>query len=238
MHPQSDADVPVYCSYPLDRAAHLRTEEAQANLRNRDSASMILLNNGSALCTKGGKDDSNERIGQSALDIFLASVSPARLFMDQAWVQQIVFLGVDRTGSPVYAGHTDSKEITLPDDFKDAEWLDIRTFSVSMCTADAALAGTANGMLQWHQTNVFSEDTGDRAACIDAGWARKSASSTRCLTPHSLCDHCIFGSPWHQFCRCLSQVFVPQRVICYPKHVTDLSCVCYAEQHTLVSTLQ
>eukprot|EP00892_Ulva_mutabilis_P002921 jgi/Ulvmu1/1262/UM109_0060.1 len=178
MHTHSGTEMPVYCSYPLDRAANLRTEESQATLTQMDSASLILLSNGSALCTKERMEGSNGADVKTQ-DVALAPVSPARLFVGQSWIQQVVFLGVDRTGSPVYAGHTNSTDVTLPDGFEGAEWLDIRQYSVSMSPGDAAMAATANGLLQWHKANKFSEDTGDHAASVDAGWARKSASSAR-----------------------------------------------------------
>lgn len=178
-----EADAPIYCSYPLDRAAHLRTDEAQATLREGDSASLILLNNGSALCIKNPEQPTARPAEVGMGSVGLAPVSPAKLVMDQSWVEQIVFLGIDQAGSPVYAGHTQSQNVTLPDGFDRAEWLDIRKCSAEMSAGDAALAGTANGLLQWHKANVFSEDTGENAASIDAGWARKSASSARCLTP-------------------------------------------------------
>lgn len=182
----SETEAPVYCSYPLDRAAHLRTEEAQATLRQGDNASLILVNNGAALCMKTAQTATTQPADEGIPGVGLASISPARLFVDQCWLEQVVFLGIDQTGSPVYAGHTNSEDITLPDGFENAVWLDIRKNSTSMCAGDAALAGTANGLLQWHKTNIFSEDTGEHAAAIDAGWARKSMSSTRYLTYHIL----------------------------------------------------
>lgn len=186
MGQHSNTEVPVYCSYPLDRAAHLRTEEAQATLRQGDNASLILMNDGAALCMQTAKHVTTPPPDEEMGSVRLASISPARLFVEQCWLEHIVFLGIDQTGSPVYAGHTNSQDIALPDGFETAVWLDVRKNSTSMCAGDAALAGTANGLLQWHQVNVFSEDTGEHAASIDAGWARKSISSTRYLTYHVL----------------------------------------------------
>lgn len=172
-----NSDAPVYCSYPLERAAHLRTADHQSKLQQDENAELVLLYNGSALCTKS----SQMAHGRGDVEtVGLAALKPAKDFIREDWVEHIVFLGIDKAeGTPVFAGHTGCQEVPLPDAFQSAEWLDIRKNSVLMSRSDAALAATANGMLQWHLSNVYSEDTGEQAASIDAGWARTSPSSSR-----------------------------------------------------------
>ena len=171
-HTSATASKPVFCDFPLDRAGHAREDQqAQAKLSGSDHAILVLLNGSNVLCESAAKG--------SAESLKLSKLSPLREHRDRVQ-EPLLFLGVSKSdGAPYFA----AQAATASQDSFPAEgmsWVDLRKHSGDMTGADASLAGTAHGVLAWHKSCVYSEETGKELTPGHAGWARFEDSSSRC----------------------------------------------------------
>lgn len=160
---------PVFCDFPLDRAGHVRNSaEVEAELQQLDNAVLVLLRDGEALCQ-------SEATGVSS-EATLALVKLFPLREHRGHVQQpLIFLGKSKDGAPHFAAHSDQS----PPIAEGMSWVDLRKDSGKIVPADAALAGTANGILEWHRSCKYSEVTGQPLVPGQAGWARIDESTSK-----------------------------------------------------------
>lgn len=179
-HTSATASKPVFCDFPLDRAGHAREDpQVQAKLSGSDNATLVLLNGSNVLCESAAKGSSES--------LLLSKLSPLREYQDRVQ-EPLLFLGISvDDGAPYFAAQTTQAS---QDSFPRASmsWVDLRKHSGDLNSADASLAGTAHGVLAWHKSCVYSEETGKEMTSGHAGWARFEGSSSRwaVLSPSAL----------------------------------------------------
>ncbi|SMX43327.1 NAD(+) diphosphatase [Octadecabacter ascidiaceicola] len=154
----------------LDRAAHLRADEAQ--IAADPTARAIVLWRGKLLITS-----ENGPLVRVPLDhSVMADAGNVR-----------VFLGQDDDG-PVFAVNLTSWAPELPDaeqmnafldatlqqhpETGDAVFAELRAIMTSLSPRDAELASTARAVLGWHDSHKFCSSCGEISNAVDAGWRR------------------------------------------------------------------
>jgi NADH pyrophosphatase-like rudimentary NUDIX domain len=174
----------VFCEYPLNRAGHVRDRpELEAELQNQDSATLVLLKDGAVLC--------RDHAGAAPTVQRLAPLRDHRELVQQP----IIFLGLSTDGAPHFAASIGKTQ--LPG--ADVTWVDLRKNSTQLEPADAALAGTAHGLLAWHRSCEYNEESGGPLVPGHAGWARVDESSKKCVPVH-VCSPACTGQLDHVEC--------------------------------------
>lgn len=163
----------------LDRAAHLRADEAQ--ITTDPTARTIVLWRGKLLVTDEGGPLARLRLDHPVL----ADAGKVR-----------VFLGQDVDG-PVFAVNLSGWTPELPDaealnTFLDptlqqhpatgeAVFAELRAIMTSLSPRDGELASTARAVLGWHDSHKFCSSCGTLSEAADAGWRRLCPA---CNTSH------------------------------------------------------
>ena len=156
-HVTTSNDIPL-ASHPVNRAAHHRTDEdwleaAKAN----ENVLVFLMQKGQPLVQMSGQN--------------LVWLGPefARIgAMDEA-----VFLGLDKAGSPIFA-------VNMNPGFKlegsllqgSGEFTDMRAAAGGLAPMEANLAATARSLLEWHRSHRFCSKCGAQSEPAEAGWKR------------------------------------------------------------------
>lgn len=170
----------VFCDFPLDRAAHLRDDDqAQDKLMSSDSATLVLLNGSTVLCEPTPAEASEAPLA-------LCKLSPLREHHSRA-MEPLLFLGVSSKGAPYFAAQASETAQGSPPQ-EGATWVELRKHSADLTSADSSLAAAAHGVLAWHKSCAYSEETGKEMVPGQAGWARMESSSGRCA-----CLKCFFS---------------------------------------------
>lgn len=147
-------DIPL-AAKPIDRAAHRRTDEAWLGAAfQQNNALVLLMRDGIPLVARDG--------GLVWMGPEAARVAPGALRL---------FLGEDKTGTPVFA-------LELPAKFDLAgsliegvgDFADFRQAAARMPAMDANCASTARSLFLWHGSHAYCAKCGGRNAIIDAGW--------------------------------------------------------------------
>ncbi|MEP3332525.1 NAD(+) diphosphatase [Sedimentitalea sp.] len=164
----------------LDRAAHIRSDEAALNSAlNHRNAVAIVMWRGKPL-VRGAELDQLARI---PLDhpVLQAGYADA--------IPMPVFLGCDETGAPHFACDVsawepkdqdlaalglflDPSEQVHPDLPKDHVFAELRRLMTRLERRDAELAATAKAIIGWHDSHRFCAKCGAASEVTDAGWQR------------------------------------------------------------------
>lgn len=89
-------------------------------------------------------------------------------------------MGISDTGAPYFAAQAaEGSEGNVPMD--SMSWVDLRKHSGDLTGPDASLAATAHGVLAWHKSCCYSEDSGKEMVPGHAGWARMEDPASKCV---------------------------------------------------------
>ncbi len=172
-----DACHVVFGASGLDRAAHLRLDEAALAAARADGAGILPVWRGKPLMA--GIPNTTGLAFRSADHPVLAEAA-----------ETPVFLGLDAAGVPLFAADVSS---WVPDDIDEAQvggfvdrsvqhhpaegskgagFAELRSVMTMLAPRDAELAATARGLLQWHATHRFCARCGAGTEPAEAGWQR------------------------------------------------------------------
>jgi hypothetical protein len=170
-HTGAPSSKPVFCDFPLDRAGHLRDDpHMQEKLSSSDNAKLVVLNGAQVLCQAATKD------APEALAV--SKLTPLREYRSNL-KEPLLFLGISQDGAPYFAAQaSDANKDNFSKDVM--SWVDIRSRSGDFTSADSSLAATAHGVLAWHQSSTYSEETGKELVAGHGGWARMEDSNSKC----------------------------------------------------------
>jgi NAD+ diphosphatase len=170
----------VFGGSGLERAAHLRTEEAYLEEALAGGAGVLPVWRGKPLVTGD----------VSCGDVRLAFRPATHAVLAEA-AEAPVFLGLDAARSPIFAADVSD---WVPDDVDEAQvgafvdrsvqrhpaegadgagFTELRAIMSSLTPRDAELAATARGLLQWHATHRFCARCGAPSEPSCAGWQRR-----------------------------------------------------------------
>lgn len=165
----------------LDRAAHIRADQsALTTLRRQGDAACIALWRGKPLMTP--LSDGRARIEYLQMDHATLKDTPGSL----------IFLGIDQ-GSPRFAVDLSHLEIDLEDETRldafadlsvqrhkalplESGFAELRGASPRLDPSEAAMAGTARALMEWHRRHRFCANCGAPSEMSMAGWQRDCPS--------------------------------------------------------------
>jgi NAD+ diphosphatase len=173
---------------PLDRAGHLRKDEAWLKAAMDDNTQTLLLafnkgrpfmfESGGGLFVRWMANHVHAELGDKDLPL--------------------IFLGVDGTGSNYFAC-----EIAEPERLGDLGFFEELRPAAPRIEADKVpIVGTAKAVLDWHGRNKFCANCGVATRVIEAGWVRKCDACSAehyprvdpvCIMVPTFGDRCFLG---------------------------------------------
>jgi NAD+ diphosphatase len=145
----------------IDRAAHLRTDDAFQAAARDDARSMVMWVHSGAVAL------------QSESTALL--LTPARHFSAEV---DLSFLGLSPQGAAMYAvhHHQDRDQLQLPDG---GTWAGLREVGHALNDHDAGLAVNAVALDNWRRSTRICPGCGDRLVPHQAGWSMRCAAESR-----------------------------------------------------------
>lgn len=152
----------IFALYPLDRASNRRTDAAWLAERLKDANTLVLpVWRQKPMLTKSAK----------GTELNLMRPGLAERLMGGGAVT--VFLGCDKAGAYFAC------DISAANDPEQSGPLaglgffkDMRAAAMELPAGDAAIAGTAKALIDWHQRHGFCANCGARTDAAEAGWKR------------------------------------------------------------------
>lgn len=144
---------------PLDRAGHLRKDDAwlKAAMDDNTQTLLVVFNKGRPFLFQSG---------DGLLVRWMANHVYAELGDKEL---PLIFLGVDRTGSNYFAcGIADPAALEGMGAFEE-----LRGALPRLEADKAPIVGTAKALLDWHGRNKFCSNCGVATHVVEAGWVRK-----------------------------------------------------------------
>ncbi len=153
----------VFALYPLDRASNQRTDAAWLSARRADAKTLILpIWRQKPMLAKAPS-------GQTELMVMRPGLAEGLM----AEGAPVVFLGCDKGGAWFAC---DISAAPDPENQGPLAGLgffkDMRAAAMELSPADAAIAGTAKALVDWHQRHGFCAQCGSPTQLADAGWKR------------------------------------------------------------------
>lgn len=152
----------TFALYPLDRASNQRTDSAWLAERLKDASTLVLpVWRQKPMLMKSAK----------GTELNLMRPGLAEKLMGEGAIT--VFLGCDKVGAYFAC------DISAADDPEQSGPLaglgffkDMRMAAMELPPGDAAIAGTAKALIDWHQRHGFCANCGQRTKAAEAGWKR------------------------------------------------------------------
>ncbi len=158
-------DAPAFTAFPLDRADHLRRDEAAlAALAARLDARI------------GAFWRLKPLVRESAGALAPAYASADRIEAPSARV----FLGLDKDGAPVFAAALDPADEPAGID-TDARFMELREAAAGLDAGEGSILAAARSVLAWHASHGFCSKCGAASAPALGGWKRVCPA---CATEH------------------------------------------------------
>ncbi|GBF93962.1 hypothetical protein Rsub_06211 [Raphidocelis subcapitata] len=193
--PESDAQGagPIfYSAYPLDRAAHLRHDEARLQqLLAQPAARLLPVCGGRVLVTpaagrdggNGGNGGGGEGGGAAQRLAWVVPAADALAHLDPSVPP--LLLGLDAAGAPHFGGHASlaGADALAAAAAPGARWAAARGVGPELDAGEAALAATAAGLTQWHLSSLYAGATGEATEGAEGGFARRVPSTGRSVYP-------------------------------------------------------
>jgi NAD+ diphosphatase len=173
---------------PLDRAGHLRKDDAWLAAAMADNTQTLVL------AFNKRRPFLYER-GKSLFIRWLANNVWEELGDNE---QPLIFLGVDETGSNYFAC-----ELIDPAALGDLGFFEeLRPAAPRLETDKLPIIGTARSLLEWHGKNRFCANCGAPSRVVEAGWMRKCDACNAehyprldpvCIMLPAFGDKCLLG---------------------------------------------
>lgn len=180
MHNQTSV---TFAGGNLNRAAHLRAEAHQSDLKSHPDAKAVPIWRGKPLVDL----QDNPTLAWVPMDaaildeaksapIFLGlhNESPRFAYDISPWAPE----NFDIESAKTFLDDTHTHHPSLPDTHK---FIDLRMMMVELPHLDAGDAATAKGIFEWHKSHQYCANCGEPSVVSEAGWQRTCPS---CNTHH------------------------------------------------------
>jgi len=180
----------AFTRYPLDRAGHLRKDEAWLKQALADNTQTLVL-------------PFNKRrpfLYESGPGLFIRYL--ANHIYDEIGdkTYPLIFLGVDNTGSNYFACEIADEHVASLESFGFFE--ELRPAAPRLEMDKLPIIGTARALLEWHGKNRFCANCAAPSRVVEAGWVRKCDACNAehyprvdpvCIMLPTFGDKCLLG---------------------------------------------
>jgi len=150
-----------YTAVALDRAAHLRRDEAWIDARLADPATRVV-----ALWQSLNLIDDKAAEPKA---VFLSAADGQALVFQ---AEEVIFLGLDDTTAYAAVDISSLDDATAADIAAGGEFIDLRRLGALMGGSDASILAYARGMVHWHRRHRFCGICGQPTQSRDGGHVR------------------------------------------------------------------
>lgn len=151
----------AFTRYPLDRAGHLRKDEAWLKEAMADNTQTLVLpfNRRRPLLYESGPGLFVRWLANHIYDRLGDKTYP------------LIFLGIDNTGSNFFACELADDQLVGLETYGFFD--ELRAAAPRLETKMLPVVGTARALLEWHGKNRFCANCGTPSRVVEAGWMRK-----------------------------------------------------------------
>jgi NADH pyrophosphatase NudC (nudix superfamily) len=181
--------------FPLDRAGDKRYDQSIIEgLAVAEGAVVVVFVDGKPLVGPKGKADVRTFGTDQIVDaegsevmMFPCAMSMDRFMAlsDRSENKELVLLGLEGNGTPVFSAEFSSNEIS-EDQIKSMglEAVDARRVGPKLCAEDASILAVANGILSWHRNGKYDPRTGKKVSeSVLGGFGRRVPGELRAQYP-------------------------------------------------------
>jgi NAD+ diphosphatase len=180
----------AFTRYPLDRASHLRKDEAWLKAAIADNTQTLVLpfNKRRPFLYESGPILALRYLANHIYDEIGDKTYP------------LIFLGVDGTGSNYFACEIADEHVPGLESFGFFE--ELRPAAPRLETDKLPIIGTARALLEWHGKNRFCANCAAPSRVVEAGWVRKCDACNAehyprvdpvCIMLPTFGDKCLLG---------------------------------------------